>query len=90
MLETVIAFFGPQPESKLERLRKEALEALIAENERLVAACAEARVDYNRAAEPARVCTFTEPVEQPSLGFSVARAVAERRTGSTMTKFFGG
>lgn len=80
LLATVVSFFTTQPESPLQAFKKEYMNALLEENARLLAACAEARADLSAAYGQG---------ERPSPEYEAKRSLAERRTGVTLTKFFG-
>lgn len=95
IMSVVSIFFEPIPsvisiqsepvqEPVLTQLSREAIKAIIAENESLCAACAAER--------EALTLAFTSPIsiplEHPSTGFLAKRARAEERCGSSMQKFF--
>lgn len=88
---SVVSIFFPEreptltQEPRLKEYSREIMQALLAENEALIKACAETRESLASAYYHPEV---TIPEEFPSTGFLVKRAVAERRASTSFQKFF--
>lgn len=83
---SVVSIFFPQREPLLtQEFSREAIQAIIAENEVLVAKCAATREALASAYFSPEVTT---PEERPSSGFIGKRAVVEQYSGRPLVKFF--
>lgn len=82
-ISVVTMFFEPPKEPVLARLNREAIQAILAESEALIANGELLRAEVEEAFKP-----IATPLEFPSTGFIAKRQVAEAQAGCHFVKFF--